>query len=140
MLLGANIMNNGKDNLEKFDSKFDGVIFLGYSTTSKEFWVFNKWTLIVEKSVHVVFDEFNDLPLKDVSRNAGIEENMESLEITQDDKKTQEEANEKVGSSSTSTIGSITRWWKFKSFKGIEICSQPSNKSHHWRSIKRDNY
>ena len=95
MLLGANIMNNGKDNLEKFDSKFDGVIFLGYSTTSKAFWVFNKRTLIVGESILVVFEEFNDLPLKDISRSAGIEENMKSFEITKDDKETQEEANEK---------------------------------------------
>ena len=51
--------------------------------------------MIVKKSVHVIFDEFNDLPLRDVSRNVGIEENMESLEITQDDKETQEETNEK---------------------------------------------
>ena len=47
-------LNNGKDNLEKFDSKSDEVIFLGYSTTSKIFWVFNKRTLVVEESVHVV--------------------------------------------------------------------------------------
>ena len=26
--------NNGKDNLEKFNSKLDKTIFLGYSTTS----------------------------------------------------------------------------------------------------------
>ena len=51
--------------------------------------------MIVEESVHVVFDEFNDLPFKDVSRNAGMEENMESLEINQDNKETQEEENEK---------------------------------------------
>ena len=89
------VLHNGKDNLEKFDSKLDETIFLWYSTTSKAFWVFNKWTLIVKESVHVVFDEFNDLLLKDVSRNAGIEESMESLEITQYDKETQEEANEK---------------------------------------------
>ena len=47
--------------------------------------------MIVEESIHVIFDEFNDLSLKDVPRNAGIEENIEKLEITQDDKETQEE-------------------------------------------------
>ena len=76
------VWNNGKDNLGKFDSKSDKTIFLEYSTTSKVFQVFNKRTLIVEESVHVVFDEFNDLLFKDASRNAGIEENMKNLEIT----------------------------------------------------------
>ena len=51
--------------------------------------------MIVEESVHVVFDKFNDIPFKDASRNTGIENNMEALDITQDDKETQEEANEK---------------------------------------------
>ena len=34
------ILHNGKDNLEKFDSKSDETIFLGYSTMSKAFRVF----------------------------------------------------------------------------------------------------
>ena len=42
------ILNNDKNNLEKFDSKADEAIFLGYSTTSKALRVFNKWILIVE--------------------------------------------------------------------------------------------
>ena len=75
------VLNNGKDNLEKFDLKSDKTIFLGYSTTSKAFRVFNKRTLIVKESVHVVFDEFNDLSFKYVLRNVGIEENMRNLEI-----------------------------------------------------------
>ena len=50
-------MNNGKDNLEKFDAKSDEGIFLGYSTSSRAYRVFNKWTLVVEESVHVVFEE-----------------------------------------------------------------------------------
>ena len=52
--------------------------------------------MIAVESVHViVFDEFNDLPFKDASRNVGIEENMETLKITQHDQEIQEEANEK---------------------------------------------
>ncbi|KAL4363272.1 hypothetical protein GQ457_04G019420 [Hibiscus cannabinus] len=40
------------------------AIFLGYSLTSKAYRVFNKRTLVVEKSIHVVFDD-NLLPRKD---------------------------------------------------------------------------
>jgi len=49
-------MNNGKDNLGKFDAKSDESIFLGYSTSSRAYKVFNKRTL-VEESVCVVFEK-----------------------------------------------------------------------------------
>ena len=52
---------NTKDNLEKFDSKADKGIFLGYSTSSKAYRVFNKRTLIVKESMHVIFYESNSL-------------------------------------------------------------------------------
>ena len=51
------ILNNGKDQIGKFDSKADEGIFIGYSTHSKAYRVYNKRTLTVEESVHVVFDE-----------------------------------------------------------------------------------
>ena len=57
---------NTKNNLGKFDSKADEGIFLGYSTSSKTYRVFNKRTLVVEESMHVVFNESNPLdPRKD---------------------------------------------------------------------------
>ncbi|GMI77355.1 hypothetical protein HRI_001404800 [Hibiscus trionum] len=58
------VLNNGKDNLGKFDAKSDEAIFIGYSLTSKAYRVFNKRTLVVEESIHVVFDD-NLLPRKD---------------------------------------------------------------------------
>lgn len=53
------VLNNGKDNLGKFDAKSDEGIFLGYSLTSKAYRIFNKRTLTIEESVHVSFDESN---------------------------------------------------------------------------------
>ncbi|KAH9697863.1 hypothetical protein KPL71_023789 [Citrus sinensis] len=50
---------NTKDNLGKFDPKFDVGIFLGYSNSSKAYRVYNKRTLVVEESMHVTFDESN---------------------------------------------------------------------------------
>jgi len=50
---------NTKDNLGKFDSKSDEHIFLGYSTSSKAYRVFNKRSLNVEESMHVNFNETN---------------------------------------------------------------------------------
>ena len=57
------ILNNGKDNLGKFDAKSDEGIFLGYSLNSKAYRIYNKRTMTIEESVHVAFDEPN--PLKE---------------------------------------------------------------------------
>ena len=51
------ILNNGKENLGKFDEKVDNDIFIGYSLTSHAYRVYNKRLMIVEDFVHVVFDE-----------------------------------------------------------------------------------
>ena len=55
------VLNNENQFLGKFDAKSDEAIFLGYALNSKAYRVFNKRTLIVEESVHVVFDESNAL-------------------------------------------------------------------------------
>jgi len=51
------VLNNGKDQLGKFDAKSDEGIFLGYSSQSKAYKVYNKRTQCVEESVHVIFNE-----------------------------------------------------------------------------------
>ncbi|XP_070036408.1 uncharacterized protein [Nicotiana tomentosiformis] len=51
------VLNNGKEALGKFDAKSDERIFLGYSSQSKEYKVYNKKTQFVEESIHVIFDE-----------------------------------------------------------------------------------
>ena len=51
------ILNNGKNNLGKFDPKADEGIFLGYSLHSHAYRVYNRRTMVVEESVHVAFDE-----------------------------------------------------------------------------------
>ena len=49
------VLNNGKDNLGKFDAKSDEGIFLGYSSNIKAFIIYNKRTMIIEESINVVF-------------------------------------------------------------------------------------
>ena len=51
------IHNNEKDNLEKFDAKADQGTLLGYSTSIRAYRIFNKSSLVVEESIHIVFDE-----------------------------------------------------------------------------------
>jgi len=48
---------NSKDNLDKFNSKFDVGIFLGYSSSNKAYRVYNNKTLYLEESMHVTFEE-----------------------------------------------------------------------------------
>jgi len=55
------VHNNGKESLGKFNPRRDEAIFLRYSSHSKAYKVFNKRTLCVEKSVHILFDETNSL-------------------------------------------------------------------------------
>jgi len=71
------VLNNGKGNLVKFDSKADEAIFFGYSLTSKAYRVFNRRTLNVEESMHFAFDEIVDpeeKPLESNKTNVGDEE------------------------------------------------------------------
>ena len=69
---------NTKDHHDKFDSKINISIFLGYAPRSKAYRVFNKRTLVVEKSINVTFDETNIglqvvLPRKDDDIEGGLE-------------------------------------------------------------------
>ena len=52
-------MNNGKDNLGKFDSKAYEGIFLGYSLHGHAYRAYNRRIMLVEESMHIAFDETN---------------------------------------------------------------------------------
>ena len=82
---------NTKDNLGKFDAKSNVGIFLGYSSSSKAYRVFNKKTMVVEESVHVVFDESNESleRRESVNDDVGLDFSMGRLQI--DDKVHQKE-------------------------------------------------
>ena len=51
------VLNNGKENLGKFDAKSDEGVHIGYALNGHAYRVFNKRLLMVEESMHVVFDE-----------------------------------------------------------------------------------
>ncbi|KAH9752602.1 mitochondrial substrate carrier family protein [Citrus sinensis] len=66
-----------KDNLGKFDPKSDVGIFLGYSNSIKTYRVYNKRTLVVEKSMHVTFDESNPSSTEKVVVDDNAEEELQ---------------------------------------------------------------
>ena len=51
------VLNNRKDDLGKFDPRSDEGVFVGYSSSSKAYRIFNKRTQCIEETIHVVFDE-----------------------------------------------------------------------------------
>ena len=71
---------NDKYHLKKFDPKSCEGIFLGYASNSKAFRVFNKTTLKVEESIHVIFYEAN--PFKIEKPNEDEEINKISKQIS----------------------------------------------------------
>ena len=58
------IPKNGKENLAKFDSRSDEDIFVEYSNSNKGCKVYNKRTLVIEESMHIVFNESNNSCLR----------------------------------------------------------------------------
>jgi len=63
------ILNNGKDNLGKFDLKTDEDIFLGYSSHSHAYRTYNKRTMLIEETVYITFDETKQ-KVQDKSQNS----------------------------------------------------------------------
>ncbi|XP_039689400.1 uncharacterized protein [Medicago truncatula] len=81
------------DNLGKFDSKSDKAIFLGYSATSKAYRVYNLRTKVLEESMHIKFDEFEELE----AQERIFEEDEEASQINPDIEKIQQQSlNEEV--------------------------------------------
>ena len=81
---------NDRENPRKFDAKSDEGIFLGYSTNSRAYRVYNKCTKTVMESINVVID--NNISEKDIDDD-GNESNLKKNEC--DDNMSQGEDVEK---------------------------------------------
>ena len=75
------MLNNGKDDLGKFDPRSDEGVFVGYSSSSKAYKIFNKRTQCIEESIHVVFDEDGNL------KGAASNDENELIELFNSQKK-----------------------------------------------------
>ncbi|GJS45231.1 retrovirus-related pol polyprotein from transposon TNT 1-94 [Tanacetum coccineum] len=70
------------ENLDKMKEKGDACIFVGYSTQSKAYRVFNKRTRMIVESIHVNFDELPQMASDHVSSDPGPQ--CSSMGIEQD--------------------------------------------------------
>jgi len=70
------MLNNGNDDLGKFDVRSAKGVFVGYSSTSKAYIIFNKRTLCVEESMHLIFDEFDNKNKNEQNKDIELEELM----------------------------------------------------------------
>ena len=108
------ILNNGKDNLSKFDAKSDEGIFLGYSTSSKAYRVFNKRTLVVEESMHIVFDESNEKSsrIEDACDDDAGASKMKELTINEENAKDDQEKEDREELPSTRP-SDLPKEWRY---------------------------
>jgi len=86
----------------KFDSQSDEGIFLGYSSTSKAYWMYNKRTRKVMETVNVVIDEASSF---------GFEKSSEEISMAilpSEPKVVQEEVDQKPISPSTPSVVKVS--------------------------------
>ena len=93
---GCHILNI-KEHLEKFYTKSDESIFLGYYENNRGFRVYNRRAFVIEEAIHVTFDECND----DISKSSyedddvGVQEGLKELTIHDQNNAPQEESSKK---------------------------------------------
>ena len=105
------VLSNGKDNLGKFDAKFDVGIFLGYSLQSKAYRIYNKRTMNIEESIHVTFDESNAI-LSRKNMLDDIADSLEHMNIHEQDSKGNDKGNNEDPPEEVKSNDELPREWK----------------------------
>nr|GEY07016.1 ribonuclease H-like domain-containing protein [Tanacetum cinerariifolium] len=67
------------ENLVKMKEKCDACIFVGYSTLSRAYWVFNKITRMIVDTIHVNFDELPHMASNHVSETVTTSNELDLL-------------------------------------------------------------
>lgn len=106
-----------RENVRKFDSRSDEGIFLGYSSTSKAYRVYNKRTMKVMETVNVVIDESLD------SRSEKINEELPKEILPPETKEVQELFEKEPTSPSTPGTSSVVE-------ESADMPTSPDSESH----------
>ncbi|GKD70960.1 retrovirus-related pol polyprotein from transposon TNT 1-94 [Tanacetum coccineum] len=77
----CNIVKDG-ENLEKMKEKGDACIFVGYSTQSRTYMVYNKRTKVIVVTIHINFDELPQMASDHV--NSDLVPKCPTIELEQD--------------------------------------------------------
>ncbi|GKV48992.1 hypothetical protein SLEP1_g55766 [Rubroshorea leprosula] len=122
-----------QDSLGKFDSKSDEGIFVGHSTSSKAYRVYNKRTKVVEESIHVVFDETNPICSRKSCNDDDVDaigKQIKDINLKEDntqeaqDEKNEEDKHEEVQQTHELREPTFPRGRSY--VKGNEILGDPS--------------
>ena len=111
-----------RENVGKFDSQSDKRIFLGYSSTSKAYQVYNKRTMKVMKTVNVVIDESSD------SGSEKVNEEFPKEILPPRPKEVQEIVEQEPTSPSTLDTPSVVE-------DSTDITTSPDSKSHEKKGL-----
>ena len=79
-----------EENLGKFDAEFDLGIFLGYSTSSKAYRVYNQNSQIIQESSNVIINDIRydqDIIDNQILTYESIEDNLKDVETTKENRK-----------------------------------------------------
>ena len=106
-----------RENVGKFDSRSDEGIFLGYSSTSKAYRVYNKRTMKIMETVNVVIDESSDS-----SSQKSIEELPKEI-LHPEPNEVQELIEQEPASPSTPSTPSVLE-------DSVDIPTSPDSESH----------
>ena len=106
-----------RENVRKFDSRSDEGIFLGYSSTSKAYRVYNKRTMKVMETMNVVIDKSSDS-----SSKKGIKEFPKEI-LPSEPKEVQEMVEQEPASPSTPDTPNVVE-------DSVDIPTSPDSESH----------
>ena len=106
-----------RENVGKFDSRSDEGIFLGYSSTSKAYQLYNKRTMKVMETVNFVIDESSN------SSSEKVSEEFPKEILPPKPKEVQEIVEQKLASPSTSVTPSVME-------DSADISTLPDFESH----------
>ncbi|GJY85350.1 hypothetical protein Tco_0499376 [Tanacetum coccineum] len=88
------------ENLDKMKEKGDPCIFVGYSTTSKGYRIYNKRTKLIIESIHINFDKIKEMTYVD-NNTSGL---TPQLQITFDHNRSELETNDHNNEPSSSKL------------------------------------
>ena len=134
---------NDKRDIDKFEAKSELRIFLGYSTTSRAYMIYNSKHDCIEESPHVVFDETIDNHLcRDEDEGEFIKKNIEQKDDQEETKSEDQKIKSRIQGEETITLGTIVNVLEHRNHPLDRIISNlhdPPRTRSHFKMIEEMN-